>query len=360
MKKHISLRKLPSVLFMAVMFGTVFGFALGFNPLPFICGLIGLAFIPAQFLPLGAFGMAIQKEIWTSDIAGSIFPDDSFMSKSVDASEYVVGTVVHKPQAGAPGNVVKNRSSFPASIGTRTDTINDYSIAEYTTDPIRISNADTVELTYDKRNSILMEEKLNLNLRVAKEMLYNWLFGINTSFIIPTTGAAVTATAPGATGTRKAALITDLQTARTALHAQGRWVDGQMYALIPSNMVPQLFPADSVVTATYMGLVSEEERRNGIIAKVQGFNIMERSSGAIYTGTTLAAVNAAGAATDCEAIVCWYAQSVERALGDVIAFENIGDPTFYGDIYSFLVRAGGSRSRTDGKGLVVIRQAIVS
>lgn len=84
---------------------------------------------------------------------------------------------------------------------------------------------------------------------------------------------------------------------------------------------------------------------------------MTRSTVALYDATkTKKAWSAEGAATDLAAALAWHEQSVCRALGEVKAFENEGDPTFYGDIYSFLVRAGGRILRSDNKGVAAIVQ----
>ena len=65
--------------------------------------------------------MALNREIWIHDIVEGFVPDDSFLAKSVDHSEYVDNKTVHVPQAGAEPNTTKNRSVFPATIKTRTD-----------------------------------------------------------------------------------------------------------------------------------------------------------------------------------------------------------------------------------------------
>jgi hypothetical protein len=175
--------------------------------------------------------------------------------------------------------------------------------------------------------------------------------------ILPTSGTALAATAPGATGTRLAATLGDLQKARTLLAQQNTWVDGEMFAMVPSSLLPQLFPAGDTTTAIYFGQVSEAERRSGIMAKVQGFNLMERSIVGYYDdANAIKAPGAATAATDREAIFCWNKSCVERALGEIIMFDTIGDPTYYGDIYSFLMRMGGRNRRQDNKGIVSIVQ----
>ena len=39
-------------------------------------------------------------------------------------------------------------------------------------------------------------------------------------------------------------------------------------------------------------------------------------------------------------------------------FEKLDDPTYYGDIYSFLVRAGGRSRRPNHKGIVVLAAGV--
>ena len=54
--------------------------------------------------------MALNKEIWQSDIVENFYPDNSFASKSVDDSVFVENHKVHIPNAGAPSNVERNRT----------------------------------------------------------------------------------------------------------------------------------------------------------------------------------------------------------------------------------------------------------
>ncbi|NBT57479.1 hypothetical protein EBT16_01730 [bacterium] len=62
-------------------------------------------------------------------------------------------------------------------------------------------------------------------------------------------------------------------------------------------------------------------------------------------------------ATDNDAVLCWCEEVVERAVGEINAFEQIKSPVYYGDIYSFEVRMGGRIRRSDEKGIVAIVQA---
>ena len=64
----------------------------------------------------------------------------------------------------------------------------------------------------------------------------------------------------------------------------------------------------------------------------------------------------AAAPTDCAAGLAWQKDCVSRALGQVEAYEDTKNPSYYGDIFSFAVRAGGSSIRSDKKGVVLLYQ----
>ena len=57
---------------------------------------------------------------------------------------------------------------------------------------------------------------------------------------------------------------------------------------------------------------------------------------------------------DLAAALAWHDQSVCRALGEVKVFEQEKAPDYYGDLYSFLVRAGGRIMRSDNAGVMAL------
>ena len=297
--------------------------------------------------------MAIQREIWINSIVEGLFADNSFLSKAFNADEFVeMGKTVHIPNAGAPSKTKKNRTSFPADVNTRTDVDLSFNLDEFTTDPIRIPHADTVELSYNKRESVLRQDKAVLQESVAKSIIYSWL--PEKKHCIETTGTAVDAHSPKATGKRKAICRADVQRLMTQFNADNIPQEGR-YLLLDAYMYDQLL-ADLTSVQNQAFLASADAQR-GILGKLFSFNVMMRSEVAVYgDGIVKKAEDAAGAATDLAAGLAWHENSVCRALGEVNAFENEKDPTYYGDIYSFLVRAGGRPMREDVKGLVAIVQ----
>ena len=297
--------------------------------------------------------MAIQREIWIGSIVEGLFADNSFLSKAFNADEFVnMGKSVHISNAGAPSKTKKNRTSFPADVNTRADVDLSFNLDEFTTDPIRIPHADTVELSYNKRESVLREDKAALQEAVAKSMIYSWL--PEKKYCIKTTGTAVDAHSPNAAGKRKALCRADVGKLMTKFNADNIPQEGR-YLLLDAYMYDQLL-ADLTNVQNQAFFASADAQR-GILGKLFSFNVMMRSEVAVYgDGIAKKTEDAAGAATDLAAGLAWHENSVCRALGEVNAFEKEKDPTYYGDIYSFLVRAGGRPMREDVKGLIALVQ----
>ena len=219
MKKSRSMKimgMLSMILFSLVM-GVMFSFVLAVSPLV-TCGLTFGGYAVMSFAPIqaGILGVGgLQVEIWQAEIINNLFKNNAFLQYSNNEDQYVLnGSVVHIPQATAPSGAQKNRTQLPASVKRRNDIDVTYVLDEYTTDPDFIPNADTVELSYDKMQSVLDEKLSYLKELLAEWVLYSWR-PEGADNIIRTTGASIAAHLPGATGNRKKLLIADLKAART-------------------------------------------------------------------------------------------------------------------------------------------------
>ncbi len=98
--------------------------------------------------------------------------------------------------------------------------------------------------------------------------------------------------------------------------------------------------------------------KTGVLGMLYGFKIMQRADVVVYNelADEVNAYAVPGAATDNDAVLCWQKDAVERALGSITFFERANDPLYYGDVYSFEVRMGGRRRRSDNKGIIAIVQ----
>ena len=303
----------------------------------------------------------IQKEIWVNYIIERLFKDNGFLKYAWnDDDKVLAGKVVHIPNPGAAPVVTVNRSVFPATAVRRTDTDIVYTLNEYTTAPTHIEDAEKVELSYDKINSVLGDHMGYLTEAVADNLLLSWLDeSVSTPPKLFTTGAMAAAsidtTDTAITGTRRVLLAADVRRAMTYLNNQNI-PKNDRYALIESNMYDQLLTDLSVTQ--YRDFSATADPKNGIIGKLYGFTILDRTTTIAYNASNaLNPYGAAGATTDNLASVFWHKDAVSRALGEVKVFSNVDRPEYYGDIYSALLRMGGRRRRGDDKGIVSLIQA---
>lgn len=304
--------------------------------------------------------MPLQREIWQDHIAGNLFKNNEFMLHSINASHYVVnGKIVHIPQAGATATVVRDRfdvpGGIPATVVERTDSEEVYTLHEFTTDPIYIPDIESYELSYDKRESVLAEYEASLRQAVANSLLINWAPASGTN-IVRTTGASAASHLAGTTGNRKRFTGADLKQAKLLMDRADVPFEDR-YALLSADMFQQL--TDSLEATMYRDFSAAYDAKNGILGRLYGFNIMMRSTVLAYTNDTTPVALEYGEDNDADtndAVLCWQTNSMERALGDIKIFERVGDPTYYGDIYSVSVRMGGRIRNSTEKGVIAIVQ----
>lgn len=296
--------------------------------------------------------MALNKQIWLSTIVENFYPDNSFAAKSVDDSAFVSNKTVHIPNAGKPSSVKINRTTKPATISEREDHELTYDIDELTTDPIHIANLDTVELSYDKRNSVIANDRRQLQNMAAQNLLYKWAGSLKAKIF--TDGDAREAhTSATATGNRKKMTKATVMKAMVQMNKDDVAAEGR-YILLDAVMYADLL--DDLTDKELSAFFNSADAQRGVVGKLYGFNIMQRSQvlRTSAAGAALLKWDTEGAATELAAGLAWQEDCVSRAMGETVMFEDTNSPTYYGDIYSFLLRTGGSPRRYDGKGIIAL------
>jgi hypothetical protein len=95
------------------------------------------------------------------------------------------------------------------------------------------------------------------------------------------------------------------------------------------------------------------DAEKGIVGNLYGFGFYMRSKVAKTAAAgTLKAWTATAAATDSAAGLAWQKDCVSHAAGEHQLFEDENNPTYYADIISVLVRAGGKYVNTNGVCLI--------
>ena len=219
--------------------------------------------------------MPLQTEVWIDTLQENFFPDNSFVQKSEDDSQYVDNKTVHVPNAGRPSKVQVNRRTKPAQPTERTDQDLTYELDELTSDPVHISHADTVELSYNKRSSIILNDKEEMR-RVASELiLQRWAKGADSAHTILTDGAQRDAHTTQGTGRRlkmtdKVVHQIAIRMDKQDLPATGR------YLIIDSDMYADLL--DSLTEANRMAFMASADVSKGTVGRLYNIDIFSRST----------------------------------------------------------------------------------
>ena len=303
--------------------------------------------------------MALNIQIWQHSLVENFYPDNSFATKSVDDSVFVNARKVHIPNAGSPSGVKKNRAIKPATVNQRTDHDLEYEMDELTTDPIYIPNIDVVELSYDKRNSIIANDRAQLQEEAHVNLLERWGAGVAKGNILLTSGSNQrdAHTSDNSIGKRKRICKEDLLGIMTKMDADNVPEAGR-YLLLDAHMYADLL-ADLSESDKWM-FQNSANMQQGILGNLYGFNIMKRSKVLrIKSDKSLLSWSEEGEAGELAAALAWQEQSVSRALGEIKMFDSTNNPTYYGDIYSFLLRTGGAVRRYDKKGIYMLAEAAV-
>uniref|UniRef100_UPI003216AD46 hypothetical protein n=1 Tax=uncultured Draconibacterium sp. TaxID=1573823 RepID=UPI003216AD46 len=353
MKRSISIMSFLRTALFALFVGIAFSATAGLPALPVVGGLFATGFIP---MPNGVSLMAIQKEIWLKDVVENLYMKNEFLKYAFSADEFVLeGKVVHIPNAGAKIGAKKNRTTLPATAITRADNDLTFALDEYTSTPVKISNAEKYELSYDKRRSVIGESADGVAELMGNWMLYDWAPTVLTQ-MYRTTGGTVPAHI--GTGNRKLCTAADVKKMQKMMNKNGVPATDR-YALLDADMYDQFTDDLSITQEREFSKYYDAEK--GIVGKLFGFTFLEsRPTVLEYTNAATPVPvdpDTATADTNHGGAIFWQKDCVIKAVGDTEFFDDEGNPLYFGDIYSSLLRAGGRKRRYDGKGVIALIQA---
>ena len=305
----------------------------------------------------------IPAEVFANYIVEKLRRTNPHIGLSADESQYVkAGAVVHIPQAGSSSVVVKNRSTFPAVATRRGDSSVTYALDSFTTDPVHVTWSETAELSYNKTDSVLGDHVATLMEAVGDNILYDWVAGLKNK-------GAATDTIPsdnivkctgvldeieiggGVTVQRNAFTYKELEKAQYLMNHQNV-PKTERYALLESKMYQQLL--DSLSANQMAAFQAAADLKNGICGRLFGFNILERSSVLLFNENSPVVPGTKIENTMNPAALCWQKDCVTVAKGDIMPYQDLGNPLYYGDVFSAEVKIGGRCKRADWAGVVAI------
>ena len=295
---------------------------------------------------------AIAQSLWIPMVEQNLFDPllEKIRGALRDDSAFANGDTVVIPNAGAATQITVNRDSYPAAIAKRKDEPVSYNIKNIEADPILLQWAENQEINYNKAESILLDAIDGLGQRAGLEILRG-LYASDTDYSITTTGSAVAAHAPGATGNRKSLSAYDLMKAAEVMDRNN--IKGERFAFLDTVSYHQVLK-ELGFTANRL---SEIESLNLNLPTIYSFNLIQIASPIpVQSNKTLRDVGSAGGTTDQVMNLCVSRPHTSYVIDGIYA-PVTEDAASFGWIYSAAIRAGSKYRRTDKKGIVPIIQA---
>ncbi|MBQ3690299.1 MAG: hypothetical protein II937_10650 [Bacteroidales bacterium] len=267
--------------------------------------------------------MALVKEIWIPAIIEKLFADNTFASRAANHSTFADGKTIHVPNAGGLPPVTVGNTTYPVAVTERTDTDLNYDMSKYEIGPVRVGNIEEVQLSYDKRNSVLQGVRNAVTEKIHTDILSAWVAGCTTAAQI------ATVTAFGKSSVLAAKLAFD----KKDLPQNGRCL----------VLTPEAYNAllAELSSAEQFAFSASANAAAGTVGKLFGFDIYMRS--VIDT-----------AANNSTAAFAWHEDCVSVAHGNVEIIEDAHRADYFADLISATVLAGGAPIRNDGAGIFKI------
>lgn len=259
--------------------------------------------------------MPLNKEIWVPSIVGHLHQPNTVLAKSVDHSEYIDGKTVHVPNAGAAAKIGKNITELPLTVSSRTDLDLTYNIDDFKIYPMVVTDLEQVELSYNKRESVTAENRAKLYDEVTEDTVAKWV--------------------AGAIPVKKTGSIRSAIKAAAKKFAKDRVPKGERYIMLTEEGYYDFL--DELSEKEQFAFSATADAAKGILGTFFGFQFVDE----YYLPKDVH-------------MLAWQKQSLSHAIGNVKLYSSEGDPTYYGDVVSGELRAGGSVIRNDKKGVYVV------
>lgn len=136
--------------------------------------------------------MAINKEVWISQILEGFYPNDSFLQKVVNYSAFVENDRLHIASAGIDPKVLINNITYPIKSVCRDDSDNEIVLDKFETENAIVRRPDAIEYSYDKLESVIRQHRATLRKSVAMKAIHAYAPANDTpdTPVILTTGQA--------------------------------------------------------------------------------------------------------------------------------------------------------------------------
>lgn len=262
--------------------------------------------------------MALQTQVWTSEIIENPVPDHSFINQSVDLSEWVEHNKINLVEAGVEPAVYEdyfNGNENPLPLANIQDIPHEVVLKTYSTEQTRHRSLQEIELQYKKKESVIKRHKTALEKNMGVRAAFAWTPAVSNAF-------------------NKLLTLGDTDSVIDAV------IDIQAF-MAEHDITDEL---NVCFTPQHMARIKKEDKKlykEVLNEKVMyGFNVFQYSKNPLFTSTgTKKAMGAVQEAGDKRASFFWSSNEAFRCFGDVEMYANLRDSAYQADTVSFAQRA---------------------
>ena len=284
--------------------------------------------------------MALNKQVWTSQLMRNFYPEYLFLTYAQDFTNLVENDKIHIPEMGADPNVLINNITYPVAVTERVDIDQEITLDEFDTENTMVRNAEAVEMSYDKVESVIYGHKQTLGATTAEKAAHAYAPTGNTlnTPILVTTGE------DNGEGFKRM-LPKDILKLSKLWNKNDIPLDDRYLVLDPDHL-EDLIEFDIKSFKDITDFVDGKPKRFG------GFNILLFSKNPRYNDVTLVK-SGFGSVTGAPSSFAFHKKEVMKADGTIKMFATIDDPKERASIIGFNKRFVALPIRNKGIGAIV-------
>ena len=269
----------------------------------------------------------LQTEVWIAGIKENPIPNNSFVYQSVDLSQYVEHNKLHLAEAGVEPTVHEDyfaTANNPLPVANIEDIANEVVLHTYSTEQTRHNELQEIELSYDKRSSVIQRHRTSLAKNIGKRAAWAWAPQKNNEW-----NKVLNLTANDS-------ILDAIIDLKSFLESKDIY-DG-INICLNSDHFARIRKEDKKL---YKDILNEEQ--------MYGIKVFQYNQTPLYTKT--GEKKPFGATKDTEdkqSSFVWVTDEVFRCFGDVTMYPTLRDSGLQGDTISFAQRAlvGVIRAKT--------------
>lgn len=286
--------------------------------------------------------LTLNKQVWISQIMEKFYPEATFLTHAKDFSSFVENDMINLSEAGVDPDVLVNNTTYPIVVKQRTDTPLSIELDLFETENTLVRRPDTIELAYDKLESVIMGHRNSLRTKTSTKAAHAYAPENNTANtpILETTGDN--------DGDGNKRLVPENILKLKRKYDELDYPLDKRFLVLDPRHVEDLLIYDLKLFKDIVDLTNGQPKR------FAGFNILQFTKNPIFTGANVKkAWGAAAAPTDKFSSFSFYGDEVMKSVGNMHMYATVDDPKERGTTLGFDMRFVAMPIRNKGIGAIL-------